>query len=67
MVGQSLMLGPGIGGLLTCMITQEDQEMLDILSPYRSFKGEEALTSTTTALRNRNAGRLLFVLPLQAI
>ncbi len=48
MCGQGLMLGPGIGELLARMITQEaltpeDQEMLDILSPYRSFEGEEAL------------------------
>jgi len=48
MCGQGLMLGPGLGELLARMVTQEglskeDQEILDILSPYREFKGEEAL------------------------
>jgi sarcosine oxidase subunit beta len=46
--GQGFMLGPGLGELLARMVTQktlapEDQEILEILSPYREFKGEEAL------------------------
>lgn len=48
MCGQGFMLGPGIGELLARMITgselsREDREILDILSPYREFKGQEAL------------------------
>ncbi len=48
MCGQGFMLGPGLGELLARMVTQdtlipEDQEILDILSPYRKFKAEEAL------------------------
>ena len=48
MCGQGFMLGPGAGELLARMITQselgeEDKEILDILSPYREFKGQEAL------------------------
>jgi len=41
------MLGPGVGVLLTRMVqnnlTQEDQKILDQLSPYRPFGGEEKL------------------------
>jgi sarcosine oxidase subunit beta len=48
MCGQGFMLGPGLGELLARMVTQgklsvEDQETLEILSPYREFKREEAL------------------------
>ncbi len=47
MCGQGFMLGPGMGELLTRMvandITPEDQEVLEILSPYREFKGQEKL------------------------
>jgi len=48
MCGQGFMLGPGLGELLARMITQEtlsaeDQEILQILSPYRQFRGQEAL------------------------
>jgi len=48
MCGQGFMLGPGLGELLARMVTQdklspEDQEVLDVLSPYRSFEREEAL------------------------
>lgn len=48
MCGQGFMLGPGLGELLARMVTQDkqdekDQEVLDILSPYREFAGLEAL------------------------
>ena len=48
MCGQGFMLGPGLGELLARMVTQDqlddkDQEVLDILSPYREFAGMEAL------------------------
>jgi len=48
MCGQGFMLGPGLGELLARMVTQEtlsaeDQEILQILSPYRQFRGQEAL------------------------
>ncbi len=47
MCGQGFMLGPGVGELLTRMVTRElsaeDEEVLEILSPYRAFEGEEAL------------------------
>ncbi|MGC9399601.1 MAG: NAD(P)/FAD-dependent oxidoreductase [Anaerolineae bacterium] len=48
MCGQGFMLGPGLGELLTRLVIQEslnaeDQEILEILSPYRAFEGEEAL------------------------
>jgi sarcosine oxidase, subunit beta len=48
MCGQGFMLGPGLGDLLARMVTQsdvsaEDHETLSILSPYRPFKGAEAL------------------------
>jgi len=48
MCGQGFMLGPGLGELLARMVTRnelssEDREILDILSPYRPFKKEEAL------------------------
>jgi sarcosine oxidase subunit beta len=48
MCGQGFMLGPGLGELLARMVTQnrlspEDEEILDILSPYRPFRAEEAL------------------------
>ncbi len=47
MCGQGFMLGPGLGELLARMVTrettQDDKETLKILSPYRAFKGMEAL------------------------
>ncbi len=48
MCGQGFMLGPGVGELLARMLTQKnlsdaDQQILDQLSPYREFKGKEAL------------------------
>ncbi len=51
MCGQGFMLGPGLGELLTRLVTapetselsKEDQEILEILSPYREFEGMEAL------------------------
>lgn len=48
MCGQGFMLGPGLSEILARMVTQEtlspeDQEVLEILSPYRSFEKEEAL------------------------
>jgi len=47
MCGQGFMLGPGMGELLTRMVvkqlTPEDGEVLEILSPYREFKGQEKL------------------------
>ena len=47
MCGQGYMLGPGIGDLLTRLVqdglTQEDTEILEELSPYRDFGGEERL------------------------
>ena len=47
MCGQGFMLGVGLGELLTHLVTGEltpdDEETLQILSPYRQFQGEEAL------------------------
>jgi sarcosine oxidase subunit beta len=47
MCGQGLMLGPGLGELLTRMVkksvTKEDEESLTFLSPYRQFAGQEKL------------------------
>ncbi len=47
MCGQGLMLGPGLGELLARMVmnapTESDQEILEILSPYRQFAGQEKL------------------------
>jgi sarcosine oxidase subunit beta len=48
MCGQGFMLGPGLGELLARMVAQEqlsleDREVLDVLSPYRAFAGQEAL------------------------
>ncbi len=47
MCGQGYMLGPGVGGLVTRMITRtltpEDTAVLEELSPYREFAVEEAL------------------------
>jgi len=47
MCGQGLMLGPGLGELLTRMVknslTESDNEILGILSPYRQFAGQEKL------------------------
>ena len=45
--GQGFMLGPGLGEVLARMVQDElsddDQEILEILSPNRVFKGQEAL------------------------
>ena len=47
MCGQGLMLGPGLGELIARMVkhdlAESDQEMLNILSPYRQFAGQEKL------------------------
>jgi len=47
MCGQGFMLGPGLGELLARMVTQQttesDAEILQVLSPYRAFAGQEAL------------------------
>ena len=48
MCGQGFMLGPGLGDLLARAVTEDeldekDQEVLDILSPYREFAGMETL------------------------
>jgi len=47
MCGQGYMLGPGVGSLLTRMITDdltpEDEQTLEELSPDRDFGGEERL------------------------
>jgi sarcosine oxidase subunit beta len=47
MCGQGLMLGPGVGELLTRMVkddlTESDAEILSLLSPYREFVGQEKL------------------------
>jgi sarcosine oxidase subunit beta len=47
MCGQGFMLGPGVGALLTRMMTEDtipdDADTLDALSPYRDFGGEERL------------------------
>ena len=47
MCGQGFMLGPGLGEILTRMVkedlTPQDRESLEILSPYREFKGMEKL------------------------
>jgi sarcosine oxidase subunit beta len=47
MCGQGFMLGPGLGELLARMIqnklTESDHEILQILSPYRQFAGQEKL------------------------
>ncbi len=47
MCGQGFMLGPGLGELLTRMVTGQldagDQEVLQILSPEREFQGQEKL------------------------
>ena len=47
MCGQGYMLGPGVGVLLTRMVrgdlTSEHEEILEELSAYREFGGEEKL------------------------
>jgi sarcosine oxidase subunit beta len=47
MCGQGFMLGPGLGELLARMVTDdletEDHMVLDHLSPYRAFEGQERL------------------------
>ena len=47
MCGQGYMLGPGLGDLLTRMVqhelTDKDEAILEELSPYRDFGGEERL------------------------
>ena len=47
MCGQGFMLGPGVGELTARLVSGQllptDQEILDILSPYRQFAGQELL------------------------
>jgi len=47
MCGQGFMLGPGVGELVTRMVSNQlletDPEILEILSPYREFAGQELL------------------------
>ena len=47
MCGQGFMLGPGVGELVTRMVSNQllvtDTEILEILSPYREFAGQELL------------------------
>jgi sarcosine oxidase subunit beta len=47
MCGQGFMLGAGLGELLARLVlhqeTSGDVEILEILSPYRKFAGQEAL------------------------
>jgi sarcosine oxidase subunit beta len=47
MCGQGFMLGPGLGELLARMVqqapTRRDNDILERLSPYRSFAGLEKL------------------------
>jgi len=47
MCGQGFMLGPGVGELLTRLVSRkpgpDDEEILSYLSPYRSFVSEEKL------------------------
>jgi sarcosine oxidase subunit beta len=47
MCGQGYMLGPGIGELVARLaqgrVTPEDEEVLEELSPYRDFAGQERL------------------------
>jgi sarcosine oxidase subunit beta len=47
MCGQGFMLGPGLGELLTRLVTDalepKDYEVLENLSPYREFAGQEKL------------------------
>ncbi len=47
MCGQGFMLGPGLGELLDRVVreatTPDDEEVLALLSPYRTFGGQEAL------------------------
>ncbi len=47
MCGQGFMLGPGLGELIDRVVrgapTSGDDEILELLSPYRAFAGQEAL------------------------
>jgi sarcosine oxidase subunit beta len=47
MCGQGFMLGPGVGELVTRLVAdrllETDYQILEILSPYRQFAGEEML------------------------
>ena len=47
MCGQGFMLGPGLGEILAHMVQNKlpakDREVLDLLSPYRKFEGQEKL------------------------
>jgi sarcosine oxidase subunit beta len=47
MCGQGLMLGPGAAEVVARMIagqkTNDDRMILEAFSPYRKFKGQEAL------------------------
>jgi sarcosine oxidase subunit beta len=47
MCGQGFMIGPGLGEILARMVQDklpaEDREVIDLLSPYRKFEGQEKL------------------------
>ena len=47
MCGQGFMLGPGLGSYLARLVRNElsgeDQEVFDLLSPYRTFESAEQL------------------------
>ena len=47
MCGQGYMLGPGLGEILAHMVKDtlptKDREIMDLLSPYRKFEGQEKL------------------------
>jgi sarcosine oxidase subunit beta len=47
MCGQGFMIGPGLGEILAHMVkdtlSTKDREIMDLLSPYRKFEGQEKL------------------------
>ena len=47
MWGQGFMLGPGLGELITRLVlnrtTEDDEETLSYMNPYREFTGQELL------------------------
>jgi sarcosine oxidase subunit beta len=47
MCGQGFMLGPGLGELITRLVlnrtTEDDEETLSYMNPYREFTGQELL------------------------
>ena len=47
MCGQGFMIGPGLGEILAHMVKDtlptKDREIMDLLSPYRKFEGQEKL------------------------